>query len=79
MRNSSWKNEEAEPKQKWCSVLAVSGGEKKSNAVKNNIAYGSGMFVPWIKSKLGGQTVDGKSEHQHFRNQWTKMDGNGWI
>ena len=19
------------------------------------------------------------SEHLHFRNQWTKMDGNGWI
>ena len=26
-----------------------------------------------------GQTGDGKSEHRHFRNQWTKMDWNGWI
>ena len=22
---------------------------------------------------------DGKSEHWHLRNQWTKMDWNGWI
>ena len=27
----------------------------------------------------GGQTGDGKSEHQHFRNQWTKIDWNGRI
>ena len=26
-----------------------------------------------------GQTGDGKSERQHFRNQRTKMDWNGWI
>jgi len=26
-----------------------------------------------------GQTGDGKSECGHFRNQWTKMDWNGWI
>ena len=26
-----------------------------------------------------GQTRDGKSEHQHSRNQWTKMDWNGWL
>ena len=34
------------------------------------------MLGPWIQS---GQTGDGKSEHQHFRNQRTKMDWNGWI
>ena len=22
---------------------------------------------------------DGKKEHQHFKNQWTKMNWNGWI
>ena len=26
-----------------------------------------------------GQTGDDKSEHKHSRNQWTKMDCNGWI
>ena len=25
------------------------------------------------------ETGDGKSEHQHFRNQWSKMHWNGWI
>ena len=32
------------------------------------------------QGKIGhGQAGDGKSEHWHLRNQWTKMDGNGWI
>ena len=26
-----------------------------------------------------GQTEDSKSEHRHSRNQWAKMDWNGWI
>ena len=26
-----------------------------------------------------GQTGDDKSEHWYSGNQWTKMDGNGWI
>ena len=26
-----------------------------------------------------GRTDDDKSEHQHSRNQWTKMDWSGWI
>ena len=29
------------------------------------------------KDNESGQRGDGKSEHQQFRNQWTKMDGNG--
>ena len=33
-----------------------------------------------IQRQIGsGQTRDGKSECQHFRNQWTEMDWNGWI
>jgi len=35
--NSCRKNEVAGPKQKQCSVVGVSGGESKSNAVKNNV------------------------------------------
>ena len=35
------------------------------------------MLGPWIKVIGGGQTGDGKSEHRHFRNQWTKMDWMG--
>ena len=37
-RNNSRKNEEMEPKQKHCPVVAVTGDEVKSNVVKNNIA-----------------------------------------
>ena len=35
----------------------------------------SDMYFP--KDNESGQRGDGKSEHQQFRNQWTKMDGNG--
>ena len=31
------------------------------------------------KKKRSGQTGDGKSEHQYFRNQSTKIDGSGQI
>ena len=51
--------------------------EEKSDAVKNNVAQESGMLGPWIKANWKWQTGDGKSEHQHFRNQWTKMDWMG--
>ena len=37
-RNSSRKNEEAGSKWKWHSVVDVSGGESKPNAIKNNIS-----------------------------------------
>ena len=29
------------------------------------------MSGPWIKVIASGQRGDGKSEHQHFRNEWT--------
>ena len=38
-----------------------------------------GMLGPWSRQIGSGQTGDGKSEHGHFRNWWTKMDCNGWI
>ena len=37
-KNSSRRNVEAEPKQKQCPVIDVSGGEEKSHSIKNNIA-----------------------------------------
>ena len=37
-RNSSRKNEEAEPKLKQCPVMDVSGGDSKARCLKNNIA-----------------------------------------
>ena len=37
-RNSSRRNEKAEPKQKQCPVVDVSGGKSKVHSIKNNIA-----------------------------------------
>ena len=53
--------------------------EVKFDAVKNNIAYEPEMLGLWIKVNWKWSNRDGKSEHWHFRNQWTKMDWNGWI
>ena len=78
-RNSPKKNGEMEPKpnntQLWMWLVM----EVKSDAVKRNTAEEPGMLGPWIKQIGSGHTGDGKSEHQHFRNQWTKMDWNGWT
>ena len=43
--------------------------EVKTDAVKSNNAQEPGMLGPLIKTIGSGQTGDGKSEHQHFRNQ----------
>ena len=40
-RNSSKKNEEAEPKQKQCPVLDVSGGESKIQCCKEQYCIGT--------------------------------------
>ena len=66
----------AGPKLKWHSVVDVTGGESK-DVIKNNIAWEPGMLGPWIK--VCGQAGDGKIEHQHLRNQWTKMVRNRQI
>ena len=47
--NSSRKNEAAESKWKWYSIVDVAGGESKADAVKNNIAQEPWMLGPWIK------------------------------
>ena len=43
---TSRKNEAAGSKQKWHSVVDKSGGESKSDAVKNNITYEPRMLGP---------------------------------
>ena len=53
--------------------------EVKSDPVKSNFSYEQENLGPWIRQIGSGQTGDGKSEHQHFRNQRTKMDWNGWV
>ena len=76
-RNNSRKNEETEPKQKQHPVVDVTSDGTRSNAVKSNIAQEPGIFGAESRQIGSGQTGDGKSEHRHSRNQWTKMDWNG--
>ena len=51
--------------------------EVKSDAIKSNIAQEPEMLGPRMKVNWKWSNRDGKSEHQHFRNQGTKMDWNG--
>ena len=78
-RNNSRKNEEMEPKQKQHPGVDVTGDGSKGRCCKEQYCIGTWMPGPWIKANESGQTGDGKSEHWPFRNQWTKMDWNGWV
>ena len=68
-----------EPKQKQHAVVDVAGGQSKVWFCKEQYCIEPGMLGPLIKTIRSGQTRDGKSEHQHFRNQCTTMDGDGQI
>ena len=59
--NSSRKNEEAGPKQKWCSVVDVSGSESKVQCCKD------GILGLCIKATGPGQAGDGKIEHSYLK------------
>ena len=48
-KNSSRKNEEAEPKQKPHMLWMWLVMDVKSDAIKNNVAYEPGKLGPWIK------------------------------
>ena len=78
-RNNSRKNEEMEPKQKQHPVVDVTGDGSKVWCCKEKYCIGTWMLGPWIKVNWKRLTGEGKSEHQHFRIQRTKMDWNGWI
>ena len=47
-----------------------------SGAVESNTAREPGMLDPWIMVNWTWSAEDDKSEHWHFRNQWTKRDQN---
>ena len=53
--------------------------EAKSDAVRAVLHRNLECQVRESRQIGSGQTGDGKSEHQHFRNQQTKMDWNRWI
>ena len=65
-----WVGQSGNDIQLWMSLVV----KANSVALKNNIAKEPGMLGPWIKVSWTWLTGDGKIEHQHFRNQWTKMD-----
>ena len=56
------------------------GIEAKSDAVKSNTAKEPGMLDPWIKIKANWKWSNRRWQEwmSTFRNQWTKMDWNGW-
>ena len=78
-RNNSRKNEETEPKQNNTQLWMWLVMEVKADAVKNNIAYEPGMLGPWTKTNWKWSNRRWEEWTSNFRNQWTKMDWNGWI
>ena len=78
-RNNYIKNEEMEPKWKQCLVVDVTGDGSKVQCSKEQYCLGTLNVRSMNQDKLEVVKRDGKSEHRHFRNQWTKMDWNGLI
>ena len=79
-RNSSRKNEELKSKQKQHPVVDMTGDGSKVWCCKEQYCIGTWKVRSMNQGKL--EVVKQKmvkSEHQHFRNQWTEMDWNGWI
>ena len=74
-RNNSRKNEEKEPKQKQHPVVNVTGDG--SPVMQKTILHRN--LVHKSRKILSVQIGDGKGEHWHFQNQWTKIYRNGWI
>ena len=78
-RKSSRKNEETDLKQKQCPVVDVTDDGSKVWCCKEQYCIWTWTVRYMNQGKLEVVKRDGKSEHQHFRNQWTKMDWNGRI
>ena len=78
-RNNSRKNEGMEPKQKQYPVVDVTGDRSKVHFCKEQYYIGTLNVRSMNQGKLEVVTRDGKSEHQHSRNQRNKIDWNGGI
>ena len=76
-RNNSRKYEGMEPKQKQYSAVAVTGDRRKVQCCNEQYCIGTWNVRSMNQGKLEVVKRDGKSEHQHSRNQQTKMDWNG--
>ena len=79
-RNNSRKNEETEPKQNQHPLVGMTGDGSQVRCCKEWYCIGT-----WnVRSKNQGKLEVVKQEmtrvkHRHSRNQWIKMDWNGWI
>ena len=70
---------EEKPKQKQHPVVDVTGDGSKVWCCKEQCCIGTWNVRSMNQGKLEVVKWDGKSEHQHFRNQPIKMDWNGRI
>ena len=70
-RDNSRKNEEMEPKQKQHPAVDVTGDGSKVQCCKEQYCIGTWNVRSMNQGKLEvvKQEMDGKSEHQHFRDQ----------
>ena len=76
-RNNSTNNEAMEPKQNQHPAVDVTGDGSKVRRCKEQYCTGAWNVRSMNQGKLEVVKPDGKSEHQHFRNQRTKMDWDG--
>ena len=68
-RNNSRKNEDTEPKQKHHPAVDVMGDGNKVRCCKEQYCIGTWNVSSMNQGKLEVVKQDGKTEHQHFRNQ----------
>ena len=74
-RTNCRKNEEMEPKQKQHPVVDVTGDRSKVQCCKEQYCIGTWNVRSMNQGKLEVvKQGDSKSEHQHFRNQRTKIN-----
>ena len=79
-RNNSRKNEGLEPKQKQHPVVDGTGDRIMVWCCKEQYSIGTWNIRSMNQGKLEVVKQEmAKSECRHSRNQWTKMDWNGWI
>ena len=77
-RNNSRKNDGMEPKLKQYPDVDVTGDRSKVRCYKEQYCIGTWNVMSMNQGKLEVVKQEmAKSEHQHSRNQRTKMDWNG--
>ena len=76
-RKNFRKNDETKSKQKQHPVVDVTGDGSKVRCCKEQYCIGTWNVSSMNQGKLEVVKQDGKTEHQHFRNQGTRMDRNG--